>query len=99
MKKGSKVVLISNSGYQEEHNDLLQELIENEIELFCAVGIECQKWEDTMDLLCAELDATDIKPNAFCNTTSHPNESVEEVIKFAESWNTHIATEVKIIEI
>ncbi len=99
MNKGCKVVLISNSGYKEEHNGLLQQLIENEIELFCTVGIVCQEWEEAMDLLCAELDATDIKPNAFCNTTSHPNESVEEVIKFAKSWSTHIATEVKIIEI
>lgn len=99
MNKDCKVVLISNSGYKKEHNDLLQELIENEIELFCVVGIECQEWEEAMDLLCADLDANDIKPNAFCNTTSHPNESVEDVIKFAESWSQKGATEVKIIEI
>ncbi|MGI9227531.1 MAG: DUF7684 family protein [Gammaproteobacteria bacterium] len=99
MNKGCKVVLISISGYKEEHNDLLQELIENEIELFSAVGIECQEWEEAMGFVCAELDANDIKPNAFCNTTSHPDESVEDVIKFAESWSQNRTAEVKIIEI
>ena len=99
MNKGCKVVLISNSGYKEEHKDLLRELIENEIELFCTVCIECQEWEEAMGILCAELDANDIKPNAFCNTTSHPDESIEDVVKFAEYWDQEEPTEVKIIEI
>jgi hypothetical protein len=99
MNKGCKVVLVSNSGYKQEHNELLQELIENEIDLFSAVGIECQQWEEAMGLLCAELNANDLKPKVFCSTTSHPDESVEDVIKFAEYWDQEEPTEVKIIEI
>ena len=98
MSKGYKVVLISRSGYNEEHNSMLQEMVEDDVELFCVVGESCQEWEEAMDLLCAELDANDIIPNAFCNTTSHPDESVEDVIKFAENWSQEIG-EVKIIEI
>ena len=98
MSNGNKVVLVSHSGYSEEHNALLQELIENKIELFCAVGVDCEDWEDAMDCICVELDANGIIPGAFCTTTSHPNESVDDAIQFAENWSQG-ANELKIIEI
>lgn len=40
-----------------------------------------------MDWLCVELDAHENLPGAFCNTTSHPERSLDEVVAFARQWN------------
>jgi len=63
---------------------------------FCVVGRDCQLWEEVMDELVVgptgegDLDLT---------TTSHTDESVEEVIAFAESWNLDERSGVQVIEI
>ena len=95
----SKIVLISRSGYSKDHDTLLKELIESGIELFCAVGIDCEKWEEAMDWICVELDANNINPGVCCTTTSHPDESIEDAIFFAENWSGEKNGKVEIIEI
>ena len=86
---GKCVVLVSQSGYSESHKALLRQFIDDGVELFCAQGKECEKWEEAMDGLCVQLDASGEKPGAFCTTTCHPNESIEEVVEFAKNWNIH----------
>lgn len=66
---------------------MLQELLTEGLDLFCAVGTNAGGWEDAMDWLCVELDADGTLPGAFCNTTSHPNASLQEVVAFARQWN------------
>lgn len=39
-----------------------------------------------MDWLCVDLDTSGEQPGAFCNTTSHPNETLADVVEFAEQW-------------
>jgi hypothetical protein len=80
------VVLHSTIEYSESHNPVLREIIRHESDLFAAVGVDCSKWEEAGDWLCIDLDTTGEKPGAFCNTTSHPDETVSEVIAFAEQW-------------
>lgn len=58
------------------------------IALFCVVGKDCEVWEEAMDYLCVNLDVSADKPGAFCVTTSHPVETVDEVVKFASNWNS-----------
>jgi len=79
--------LVSTSGYSDEHKNLLEKLIYEDIELFCAVGKDCEIWEEAMDWVCVDLDVSGKKPDAFCTTTSHPDETVEQVIEFATNWN------------
>lgn len=44
-----KFVLISNSGYSTDHDSLLSSLLDDGYELFCAVGKDCELWEEAMD--------------------------------------------------
>ena len=46
-----KFVLISESGYSKKHDKLLLNLLEQGYELFCAVGKDCEVWEEIMDEL------------------------------------------------
>lgn len=78
------VVLKSSRHYSSEHEPLLLSLIEQGIDLFAVVGVGCEDWEEAMDWLCVNLDVSGKLPGAFCNTTSHPDESFEEVISFAK---------------
>ena len=93
-----KVILLSENGYSEKHDALLKSLIDEKILLFCAVGKDCQLWEDIMDeLFIGEGEERDFD----IITTSHPNETLEEVITFAEIFefegiDNH---EIKIIEL
>ena len=99
--RGKCVVLISASGYSEKYTSLLRRFIEEGVDLFCAQGKECEKWEEAMDWLCVELDTSGEKPGAFCTTTCHPNESVKEVVEFAENWNSreNRHCEVQVVQI
>ena len=87
MKKEKSIVVVSSEGYREEYLDLLRGWLDENIALFCVVGKDCEVWEEAMDNLCVKLDVSGEKPGAFCVTTSHPDETVEEVIEFAASWN------------
>lgn len=93
--------MVSKSGYSDEYKHVLEKLIFEEIELFCAVGKDCDIWEEAMDYLCVDLDVSGKKPGAFCTTTSHPGETLEQVIEFAENWtlDQDKKCEVKVIEI
>ncbi|MCC3860082.1 hypothetical protein LJF33_02550 [Emcibacteraceae bacterium Y4] len=68
-------------------------LLDQEYELFCVVGKDCELWEDIMDEI-AVGDGTNIR---FITTTSHPDETIEEVIEFAKSFHTKKKSDLKII--
>ena len=87
MNKEKCIVVVSSAGYSDEHLRLLRGWLDQEISLFCAVGKDCEVWEEAMDNLCVQLDVSGEKPGAFCMTTSHPDETVDEVMEFASNWN------------
>lgn len=92
-----KIVLVSSSGYSQDLADpLLQKLIESQIELFCVVGVDAEKWEDALDWLCVGADGSGTQ---FITTTSHPGESEAEVIEFAKSFSTKQLHEVEVIRV
>lgn len=95
------VVLVSSSGYSHDHQSLLRKLLDERIELFCAIGKDCEAWEAAMDWLCINLDTSGVLPGAFVVTTSHPDESLEDVVEFAQNWNSHEeqTTDVRIVEV
>jgi len=92
--KGNKVVLISKSGYSPDKNQILLDLIAEPIALFCVVGKDCQMWEEVMDDLCVG----DGSHSVFITTTSHPDETIEEVIEFARIFNVEKDEGVRILE-
>jgi hypothetical protein len=89
-----KIVLVSRQGYRLEHDDLLRGLIAQRIELFCVVGKDCNLWEEVMD----ELVVGPMGEGEWhVNTTSHPDESVDEVVVFARDFGS--PADVEVIEV
>lgn len=82
------IVLHVGVEYADGHRPFLRELITAAPDLFAVVGVAPESWEDAIDWLCIELDTSGEQPGAFCNTTSHPGESLAEVVEFAEHWCT-----------
>jgi len=79
-----KVVLFSTSGYAEKHDALLNLLIDEKILLFCAAGKDCELWHDIMDELFVGFGE---ERDFFMMTTWHTDESLEDVIGFAKSYD------------
>lgn len=93
--QSAKFVLISESGYNPKHDTLLESVLNDGFQYFCAVGKDCELWEEIMDEL-AVGDGTNIR---YITTTSHPGESEGEVIEFAKSLEPGIESVVKIVRI
>lgn len=96
MSTAKRVVLVSKQGYDESHDSLLEELIARRIEVFCAVGKDCQLWEEAMDEL---LVGPHGEGDHLILTTAHPDESVEDVVEFAKSLVLKAPSDVEVIEV
>ena len=79
-----KVVLYSEKGYSEEHDALLNHLIDRKILLFCAVGKDCELWHDIMDEIFVGAGE---ERDFFLITTWHEDETLDEVIDFAKKYD------------
>ena len=90
-----KFVLISESGYSPEHDALLNSILIDGVELFCVVGNDCEIWEEVMD----EMAVGDGENVRYITTTSHPHESVDNVIEFAKAWRASSKSDVKVVRI
>jgi len=80
------IVLRSSTPYTPKHETLLRSVLDEEPSLFAVVGQGSQTWEDAMDWLCVDLRVGDARSDLFCKTTSHTQESFEEVVAFVEQW-------------
>jgi len=96
MPTAKKVVWVSKSGYAAAHDGLLRSLIARKIELFCAVGCECELWEDVMDALVVGPTG---EGTWHVTTTSHPGETVAQAVEFAEIFQLDEPTDIEIIEV
>ncbi|MEH6471968.1 MAG: hypothetical protein V7752_12035 [Halopseudomonas sp.] len=90
-----KFILISVTGYSADHNSLLTNLLDNGYELFCAVGKDCTHWEEVMD----DLAVGDGTNSRYITTTSHPEETISDVVEFAKMFSTSKESDVKIVHI
>ena len=79
-----KVVLFSQNGYSEEHNELLNRLIDEKILLFCSVGKDCELWHDVMDEIFVGYGE---ERDFFMITTWHTDDTFDEVIEFAKDFD------------
>ena len=91
-----KIVLHARVPYGRAHDALLHQLLVRKIALFCAVGVDCCAWEDAMDWTCIGPDG---ESRGFVVTTSHPDESLADVVAFAEAWHLDEPSSVEIIEV
>lgn len=93
--KNSKFVLISESGYSPEHDDLLESVLNRGFELFCVVGKDCKIWEEVMD----ELAVGDGTKSRHITTTSHQAESEKEVMEFVAFLSTDRKSGIEIVRV
>ncbi|MDT0605376.1 DUF7684 family protein [Thalassotalea castellviae] len=93
--RNSRVVLASEQKYNSEKDKLILSLLEQDYILFCVVGVDCEKWEDIID----ELAVGDGSNPKFVTTTSHPDESIDEVIEFANMLSLDTKSGVDVIGI
>jgi hypothetical protein len=91
-----KIVLHSHVPYNRGHNALLEQLLRRGVVLFCTVGVDCGRWEEAMDWTCIGPDG---QGRGFVVTTSHPDESLADVVAFAEAWHLDEPSFVEIIEV
>lgn len=95
MAYSGKIVLVSTSGYvPERDNDFLLDLLGARIELFCAVGVDAEQWEDALDWVCVGEEGLG---EHVIITTSHGDEPLADVIKFAENFRTQTQHLVRVI--
>ncbi|KFI07642.1 hypothetical protein [Massilia sp. BSC265] len=95
MSYSGKIVLFSASGYRPERDDVfLRDLLAARIELFCAVGVDAEKWEDALDWICIGEDELG---EYVIVTTAHKDESLAEVVAFAEAFETRVPHSVQVV--
>ena len=84
--KPSKVIIATDKEYSEDYEYILEKLFNRKIELFCAWGKHCGQWETAMDLYVTDPER--YNENHHITTTSHNDESFDDVMNMAELWFT-----------
>ncbi len=82
MEYAPKVVLHCQAGYRMELDRLVQRFLVCGVRFVGVVGENCEQVEEIIDALVVG-DGTD--SSRFILTSSHPGESVEDVVAFARS--------------
>ena len=94
MSYGMKIVLHSKSGYRPELDSLIEQFIRDGVKFVGVVGDDCVKIEDIID----EIVVGGGNNDNFILTSSHPGESLEEVVEFARSLSLEYMGEVQVVE-
>jgi hypothetical protein len=95
MAHAKKVILHSLSGYREEMDAMITQLIKDGVIFVGVVGTDCARIEEIIDELCVG----DGSNPHFMLTSSHPDESLEEAIHFASQLTGEFAGPSQVIEL
>jgi hypothetical protein len=91
-----KIVLHCATGYVPQIDALVEAFRRASIKAVCVVGVDCGRVEDIID----ELVVGDGSyPDWNLLTTSHPNETLAEVVAFARALTGDFAGEVQLVEV
>ncbi|VAV86477.1 hypothetical protein MNBD_ALPHA08-2505 [hydrothermal vent metagenome] len=74
----------------------VEKCLRDQILLICVVGDNCQEVEDQIDWLIVG-DGSD--EGRFITTTSHPDETLSDVIEFAEAWYEDRKSEASVVKL
>lgn len=83
MPYAQRIVLHAPPWVSPALEEFVEACLRDGVVLVCVVGNDCARVEDAIDELVVG-DGSD--PTRFLTTTSHPDESLEEVKAFAEAW-------------
>ena len=91
-----RVVLHSLRGYRMELDAMVEEFLRDGVKLVAVVGQDCQRVEDIIDELVVGRGDNDSR---FLLTSSHPGESVEDAVAFAQSLSEEYAGEASVVSL
>ena len=83
MTHARKIILVSESGDTRNRDQLLRELFDDRIELFCAVGKDAHDWEDAMSWIVV-MAKVDEGIDHDMLRSMHTDETIEDVMEFAK---------------
>jgi hypothetical protein len=83
MGHAKKVILVSESGDIQNRDQLLRELFDDRIELFCAVGKDAHDWEDAMSWIVTMAEVDEGIHHDMLRSM-HVDESVDDAVEFAK---------------
>jgi hypothetical protein len=95
MPHPKKIVLHCRTGYSPRLDTLVEEFIRDGVIFVGVVGEDCAKVEDIIDELVVGLGDRDYD----LLTSSHPNESVADAVRFAGSLTGEFEGEAHVVEV
>jgi hypothetical protein len=79
---------------------LLESLIKRRVKLFCAAGVDAEQWEEAFDWLVVDLHIRDESTKNYSPlTSSHNDETEDEVVEFAKLISDEFGAEIEIIRV
>ena len=90
-----KIVLHCRNGYAQRINSLVEEFIQDGVIYVGIVGVDCARVEEIVDELVVGLGDR----NYDLLTSSHPNKSVEDAVRFANSLTGTYEGASQIVEV
>jgi hypothetical protein len=83
IKQSKKYLVVSKSGNTSEGCEIIRTLVTKSPKLIAFIGKDCAELEEICDEYCVGDGS---QPVEGIVTTSHPNESLNEVTDFVERW-------------
>lgn len=96
MTYASKIVLHLVSAPTPDLDELVEAFLRSGVELVAVAGVDCELIHDTIDGIVVG-DGSD--PSRFLNTTWHTDESLEDVVEFANAFRGKKGGAVQVVEI
>lgn len=83
MPLARKIILHSPVSDETLLDDFVEQCLRDQVSLIAVVGSDCARLEEVIDWIVVG-DGSD--PDRFVCTTSHPDESFDDVVNMVESW-------------
>lgn len=83
MKFARKIILHSPIADERLLNQFVEDCLRDEVSLVAVVGPGCERIEEMIDWIVVS-DGSDA--DRYVTTSSHPDESLSDVIEFVECW-------------
>ena len=96
MTFASRIILHCPTGYRPELDALVEQFLQDRVAYVGVVGEDCEKVEDFIDEL---VVAEGSDPSRFILTSSHPGETLADVVAFAESLTLEEPGSVQVVEL
>lgn len=94
MKYAKKIVIYSQAGYRPALDALVEEFKESGVKFVGVVGAEASHIEDVIDELCVGDGSNPYE----MLTSSHPEETLEDAVRFAREVGLKHSCEVQVVE-